>query len=133
MITPNEEKEAYLKILDILEALPKKELIVNKYENKGCFCAVGAVMHHYGMDNLLADKTTLDDSETEVPADLAITVLTPVIEAYSTGQVMLSEIPMPVLEFLQAENDRFAGTKIDRYKRVISTLKRNIKELTWKN
>jgi hypothetical protein len=128
----NEDNLGFQKALEILEALPKKEFIEHRYKSKDdeCYCAVGAIMHHYGMDELLANKAAIVNKNSGyVGSDLSITALAPVIGNYSTGVAMLTEIPFDVLRYVQKINDNFGGTKEGRYDRVIRLLKHKVASL----
>jgi hypothetical protein len=128
MTSTIDEKNAFAKALEVLEALPEKKFGAYRYSEKGCYCAVGAIMHHYGMDGLLNELGALT-SEYEKEADTAIAKLETEINQYSTGVSLLSEIPMFVLEFLQEENDSYGGTRMNRYKAVVEAVKAQIKKL----
>ena len=129
--TTRELHNSYARVLNIFEAMPRKELgsifyfwdAAGNYESDTCLCcAVGAIVRHYGLTELFTPIKLRTQG---------ISFLSGTDKIREAGKVMFADIPVNILMALQTYNDGCNPdyTDAERYTKVVGWVKGKLADI----
>ena len=113
-------QKTFQKALEILEAIPKKELVSGAYSKDDCLCAVGEIARAFALEDYFKNHN-------EIPIDSILELM----KKKSAGQKFLTQFKWSALVEIQLWNDRGVWgnspeRRAQRYEHVVARLKNEL-------